>query len=736
VWRSDDGGDTMKRLEEHEGDVEDLAFDPAEPTLVYSGHQRLRLAGRFVAGAHRNERREVRAKPFPGPSGFDAVIAQPGPDGKLKRLIICGTASDTNRLGRPVAGLGNGVKVSHDGGRAWTPANEGLGENLNVQCLVEDPHQPDTLYAGVIGRIGEDGKIVPGGLFRSTTTPIRWTRVDACPLLHVLDIAVSPVRAGRIYAVGGCGYLGQRENKGAFRSDDNAGTWRKIFDMVPCLAVAVDHRAPPAADPKAPRPALVMLSHFGGESRGVFLSADAGETWVKINRGLALQSVPFLSFDRHLPRRIWAATDGTGWYRAFLPTQLFDATPSAQPERTSRALPPIRDESADSEVISPEGFAKLKREFHSMIEEGLHPGAQLAVFHDGALVIHLAGGVKGPGGEKIMTSAELLKWSASQDRGPGHEPVTFDTLYQIRSVTKILMMTVLMMLYDQGKFDFDDPVSKYWPEFAKNGKEAVTIAHILSHRAGLPPGPYIPARAIVKRAPVARAIENMRPMWKPGEKNGYQGVTVSMAPDEIIFRLTDRFPAIGEILREQVFGPLGLRDIYLGLPASEFPRMAKMAVLDPQRWDRKRCSDLLNSREGIQPEQSWVGGVSTARDLADFMNVFAHWGTYKGKRFFAKEVQQLVSRPTNKAGEIDQTMLRPIRWGLGFILGDTPDVYGTPPHAGAIGHVGGGATVAWADPKNKLAVAFLCNGMKNRASWKRYRRVGDLVYGALRLDPE
>ncbi|UCF83502.1 MAG: beta-lactamase family protein [Desulfobacteraceae bacterium] len=403
----------------------------------------------------------------------------------------------------------------------------------------------------------------------------------------------------------------------------------------------------------------------------------------------------------------------------------------------------IQELDTKSKVVNQEGYDKLKHEFGSMIEEGLHPGAQLAVYYDGELVINLAGGVKGPDGKKIMTSAELLKWRTSGDKGHGYESVTFDTLYQIRSVTKILMTLVMMMLHDQGRLDFDDPVAKYWPEFAKNGKANITIAHILSHRAGIPfmshrllvESPKTPrARVeIGNRKSIARAIEDTRPVWTPGKENGYHGMAIGMVPDEIVARLTGKFPPLGDILRKEVFKPLGLKNIYLGLPKSQYNRMAKMNVLDPQTTYRKAGSDFLNSKEGIRHEMSWVGCVSSAKDLADLMNIFVYEGTYKGKRFFSKEVQARVSTQTNKVGEVDQILMKPIPWGLGFMLGNAKDLYGSKSRPGVIGHTGGSANVAWADPKNKLAVAFLCNGMKNRKSMERYRRIGDGVYGSLNL---
>ena len=103
----------------------------------------------------------------------------------------------------------------------------------------------------------------------------------------------------------------------------------------------------------------------------------------------------------------------------------------------------------------------LVQVFNLMMEERLHSGAQLAVYRHGELVIELAGGKDLPSGK----------------------PITEKTLFQIRSITKALSAMVMLMLHDRGRFNFKDTVSKHWPEFGKKGKETITIAQIMSHRA-------------------------------------------------------------------------------------------------------------------------------------------------------------------------------------------------------------------------------------------------------------
>ena len=142
--------------------------------------------------------------------------------------------------------------------------------------------------------------------------------------------------------------------------------------------------------------------------------------------------------------------------------------------------------------------------------------------------------------------------------------------------------------------------------------------------------------------------------------------------------------------------------------------------------------DQLNTRIGISLPLAAANGVGTARSLAGLMNVLAFEGAYQGRIFFSTETLKLAGTPTNEPKEMDRRILWPVRWGLGFILGDTPHLYGRSVHPRAIGHAGGSANVAWADPERRLAVAFLCNRMLGGfKSWDRYFRVGKQMYAAV-----
>lgn len=357
------------------------------------------------------------------------------------------------------------------------------------------------------------------------------------------------------------------------------------------------------------------------------------------------------------------------------------------------------------------GLAEVVALFQRMLDDGLHPGAQLAVFQHGRSLLEVAGGRSFAGGA----------------------PVTPRTLFQMRSITKLLATLVTLRSLERGHFQLDDPVARYWPEFGANGKAGITVRQVMAHRAGIPDGPPLAPPQLHDRDLVRAAIEALQPVWVPGTENGYHAHTIGWVLQELV-RVWEGQP-LEVLLRREILEPLGIDDLYLGLPESEFPRMAKMTVEDVVRAGTPRraaMSDFINSYDGVRLPLSSVMGVATAPALARLMSMVALGGAAHGQRIVATATLALAAVPTNAAGYRDLRLDHPIRWGLGFIVGNTPDIYGTPSRPRRIGHAGGGANVAWADPDSGVAVAFLSNRMLAReASWARCRIVSDAVDAAL-----
>lgn len=367
-----------------------------------------------------------------------------------------------------------------------------------------------------------------------------------------------------------------------------------------------------------------------------------------------------------------------------------DATASTAPAQTTEIQRYQPEGACQRAGMSPEGVEAIVAYFGSMIGEQKHPGAQLAVYRNGELVLELAAGVDGNG-----------------------NPIQPDSLLNILSTTKALTAMVIHMLHDKGLFSYDDPVAKYWPEFAQNGKEMITIRQVLSHRAGLAPSLMIGYKdwpEWSKPGGTARLIEAMTPLWEPGTENGYHGITYGHITDELARRWTGK--NIGELLRAEFCDPLGIKDVYIGLPESAYPRFAHYFA---QPWAQSIQGYspppggegyFFNSYDILKLSLPFGNGVARARDLARIMNVYAFEGRFGGKTFFSKETFNEAVTPTNGPDEQDRIFRANLRWGLGLMLRSTA-LYGATHGPRTCGHLGGRSSVSWADPDLRLTMSFI-----------------------------
>jgi CubicO group peptidase (beta-lactamase class C family) len=347
----------------------------------------------------------------------------------------------------------------------------------------------------------------------------------------------------------------------------------------------------------------------------------------------------------------------------------------------------------DAEVtaMDPERLRAVEALFRQQLDEGLHPGASLAVYRHGRLALELYGGLA--------------------DRESGR-PVTPETLFVLFSSTKPLSAVCLHVLLERGRFELDDPVARYWPDFAHNGKAAVTIRHVLTHSGGfpqqppeLPPGKWGDWNAVV------RAMEEIELMWKPGQDTGYHPLNFGWVVGELVRRIDGR--PIAQFLREEVTEPLGMNDTYLGLPAELEGRVARLYTMDDEV--DPQAAATFNRPEVQRAVIPAGGGIATARDLARFYAMLAAGGVLDGTRVLSPES---VERATTVQVEVkkDRSLGIPMRWALGFHLGgNRVDLFGYDTNPHAFGHGGHGSSVGWADPDLGLAVAIITNGLRGAA---------------------
>ena len=358
-------------------------------------------------------------------------------------------------------------------------------------------------------------------------------------------------------------------------------------------------------------------------------------------------------------------------------------------------------------TIAP-GFERVREVLERQIAEGEHVGAAVAAYHKGAPVVDLWGGLADEAGGR---------------------PWRQDSISVVFSTTKGLAATCLHMLVERGKLSYDDPVCKHWPQFAKNGKEAITVRHVLTHQAGIPQQPEgLDHDQMLDWETMVHAVEDLTPLWKPGAMSGYHPYNIGWIVGELVRRVDGR--TIGTFLREEVAGPLGLRDLHIGLPPEKEGQVAPLHSLIEEnpalqaqieqwinpntiagkalpRW-MSNALDFMNTPEAHRAEIPAAGGIAAARDLARLYACLGNGGSLDGVTIMRPET--IAAATVRQTYRPDATLIIPIGWALGYMTGGAI-ISVSGPRETSFGHAGFGGSNAFADPEIGLAFAYVPNGL-------------------------
>jgi CubicO group peptidase (beta-lactamase class C family) len=362
------------------------------------------------------------------------------------------------------------------------------------------------------------------------------------------------------------------------------------------------------------------------------------------------------------------------------------------------------DERVRDTEAAPAALAVVAAQFREQLSPlRLFPGAALAVYLSGRLILDLAGGY------------------ADTQRGEAIGPAT---LFPLFSGTKPFAAVALWQQIERGRLGLDDPVAAHWPAFGANGKERVLVRHLLSHRGGFPATPpqLTPERWGDWEAATA-AVAAMPLEHEPGAVSAYHFLTQHWVSAEIVRRLDGR--SYQQYLRDEITGPLGLTDTYVGLPVEVEDQLVKLHVTDgTDEWglDSLRALRDMSLHRMVVPG---VSGVSTARDMARFYAALAAGGALDGTRVLRPESVERIMR-VEIDGEVDATFAVPVRRGLGFELGGLADPRrhwpGATSTARTFWHGGIDSSVCWGDLDLGLAMAFLTNGVRRDEAGATARR--------------
>ncbi len=345
----------------------------------------------------------------------------------------------------------------------------------------------------------------------------------------------------------------------------------------------------------------------------------------------------------------------------------------------------------------------------SLYRSGVHPAISLCVRREGEVVLDRGiGWAKGVGPEE-PDDAERV-------------PNTPATPHVIYSASKALTACVAHLLDQQGQIHIGDRVAEYIPEYASHGKEAITIAHVLSHRGGVPnlPAEAFAVENVDDREKIVEILCDAKPQSRPGQSLAYHAISGGYIVGEIVHRVTGK--PIREVLASEILDPLGFRWTNYGVATADVDAVATShytgaPVLPPLSNLLKRAlgvsvgdaARLANEPEFLTGVIPAGNAVTTANELSRFFELLRRGGELDGIRVFEpRTIRRLLSEQSYL--EIDFTLGFPTRFSLGMMLGaQRLSIYG-PDTEHAFGHLGFTNIIGWADPERALSAAVITSG--------------------------
>lgn len=322
------------------------------------------------------------------------------------------------------------------------------------------------------------------------------------------------------------------------------------------------------------------------------------------------------------------------------------------------------------------------------IERGLHPGALVYASIDGTPVVDIGVG-EARAGTPMTPDAMVIWWS----------------------MTKPSVAVAVAQQWERGALELDDPVVRHIPEFGVNGKETITIRHLLTHTAGIRGADAVASSAagdaywdevVAGICAIEREAD-----WVPGARAGYHLTSGMTILAEIVRRLDGR--RFETYVRDEVFVPLGMDDCWVGMPPDAIDRYdGRLGTMHSTATGVPIPLDAYDAPEFLRQCVPGGGGRGPVRQLGRLYEALLHRGELDGRRVLLPQtVEALTAR--HRVGLYDETFHAQLDWGLGFSI----DAFAMGRHASprTFGHGGALSAIALADPEHGLVAVVQTNGM-------------------------
>jgi CubicO group peptidase (beta-lactamase class C family) len=375
-------------------------------------------------------------------------------------------------------------------------------------------------------------------------------------------------------------------------------------------------------------------------------------------------------------------------------------------------MPPTASPAVDGHVSR--GFEVVREAFAGNLVRRHELGGACCAYHHGEKVVDLWGGVR-----NTQTGE---RWEQN-------------TMVVVHSATKGLAAMTLALAHSRGWLDYEERVCRYWPEFAQQGKERITVRQLLAHQAGL-----FAIDEPVDRATVADldrlaiVLARQKPAWEPGTRQAYHALTLGFYQGELMRRVDPQHRSLGQLFQEEIASPLGL-DVYIRLP-EDVPNSRLATLAPPGRFEMlvgfpfrlaldamSRRSNIyralvVNPGAGVYLDEQRIyarnlevpsgNGVGTARAIAHAYSVFATGGRELGLRRDTLDLLAAPAIPPTRGFYDECLKAEGVQFSLGFMKPSAVWPFGS---ASSFGSPGSGGSLGFADPAAGIGYAYVTSQM-------------------------
>jgi CubicO group peptidase (beta-lactamase class C family) len=356
------------------------------------------------------------------------------------------------------------------------------------------------------------------------------------------------------------------------------------------------------------------------------------------------------------------------------------------------------------------GFDAVREVFADNFARRRELGGACCAYHRGEKVVDVWGGVR------------------NEQSG---EPWERDTMVIVYSATKGLAAMTLAVAHSRRWLDYEERVCAYWPEFAQQGKERITVRQLLAHQAGLFAfDEPLDRRVVSDLDRLALVLARQKPAWEPGTRQAYHAISLGFYESELLRRIDPRHRSLGQFFQDEIASPLGL-DVYIRLPETipnsrlatisrpggiemmlGFPLRLTLEAFNPHSKINRALigSQFPHDEQRVYARNFEVpsgGAVGTARAIAHAYSVFATGGHELGLRQETLDLLAAPAMPPTR-GFYDECLKGEVQFSLGFMKPSPVWPFGS---ARSFGSPGSGGSLGFADPSAGIGYAYVTSQM-------------------------